>query len=198
MHPRYELPSSPACGTTVRKTGGKAVRKDEVVFAPVFCTLRGLLSEENTRKERVCLMNVRLHFRWLALLLPIPLFGCASGGQLYPGQERPKSEVVTIERPWNMSAMHILIDEKWVDLNSGTTVLPGTYHVALLCSGQFKGGTLDSVFPMGTSQGQVTVSDTFTAAGGDTVIYSWKSGYRVVDTTRGPFQCADFGYTVRH
>jgi hypothetical protein len=136
----------------------------------------------------------------LACTLALAFTGCASSRQLYEGQARPKSEVVTVKHQWNMFGMKILIGEKWVDLNSGSTVLPGTYQVSVLCNAIITGssgasGVLESAgLP---HRGFAEVPDSFTAAGGDLVMYFWSVGEKTgVYDTGQTYHCPGFDHTV--
>lgn len=171
------------------------VNRFPVIYAPLA---DASLRERETGTARHQLApSLRLQ---AVIFLSVCLCGCATSRQLYEGQARPKAEVVTVEHQWNMFGMKILIGEKWVNLNSGSTVMPGTYKVSVLCNAIITGssgaaGTLERAgLP---HRGFAEVPDSFTADAGDTVTYFWSGGERTgVNDGGQTYHCPGFDHTV--
>lgn len=86
--------------------------------------------------------------------------------QLYEGDQRSPSEVVTVRlEPYLRISAKILENGKWIRLHDGSQVLPGKHDVLFTVMRQVNGflGLPKSVY--------VNVNDSFTASSGDTVTY---------------------------
>ena len=124
----------------------------------------------------------------LACAVALVFTGCATNKQLYQGEVRPKSEVVTVKTASWPFFMSIILDGKWVSLPSGSTVLPGTYKVSVLSNCTITGetgahGTLENAGF--THFAQINVPDSFTASAGDTVTYFWSQGQKITTLNNG-------------
>ena len=140
---------------------------------------------------------------WLLRVALLVLAGCAtSAGPLYSGPVRDSSQVVTVHiASWPMY-MKISVDGKWVDLENGASVLPGTYEVSVLsnCMQSDPPGTTSAAlehagFP---HQVQASVHDKFTADAGNTVTYYWFADTPKVQVSPGGAvqNCAGFTHSV--
>jgi len=134
----------------------------------------------------------------LTCQLALIFTGCATS-QLYEGQPRPKSEIVTVKHPWVMT-MKAFIGGKWITLDNGSTVLPGKYKVTVLCNAVITGssgasGMLESA---GFNHyGFAEVPDSFSASAGDTVTYFWSGGEKTGFYPNGlTYHCTGFDHTV--